>query len=221
MKKYAKAVVLLMLCLCLFWIKDSAKVQAASARSTYKKAITYYKKKKFTKANQVFRRLPRTVSDRKAGKLTAGMKRAYKRVVKSYRLDSGSLYSKKPLIWGYYLTDINKDKKPELLVKYGTCEADVRLRIYTYKNGRAKRVKTLYCSHSGFYYYPLGNGVLMLQGHMEYENLTLITMKNGRIKTKTLGQRQIKKSYVSPAYSLEGHISYSGGRRRIDLTPFK
>ena len=43
-------------------------------------------------------------------------------------------------IWAYYLTDIDNDRKVDLLVKAGSCEADVKLYFYQYKNARQWKV---------------------------------------------------------------------------------
>lgn len=214
--RLGKIGLLLLALLGVLWFPGDRQVYAASAKSSYKRAITYYKKKQYTKANKVFRRLPKNISDAKAGKRTAKMKKAYRRVLNAYSKD---MFGSKDYIWGYYLTDINKDNKPELLVKFGTCEADARLRIYTYKNGKAKRVKTIYCSHSGFYAYPVGNGVIMHQAHMGYETVSLITMVNGKVRIKSLGSRETS-NYTSFPYSLNAHVrSYSGGKVRLNYSP--
>lgn len=51
-------------------------------------------------------------------KMSSKMKKAYRKKVKSFNTN---MYSSKPYIWDYYLTDINKDAKAELLVKLADC----------------------------------------------------------------------------------------------------
>ncbi len=66
-------------------------------------------------------------------KMSKKQKAAYKKIVKKYGNSFSSTKLGKEYLWGYYLADLNKDKKAELLIKYGSCEADVITYIYTYK----------------------------------------------------------------------------------------
>ena len=69
----------------------------------------------------------------------------------------------------YLLYDIDKDGTPEMAVKYGTCEADYAGRIFTFRNGQALTVGEEFgLSHSSFYSYPDGNGIIVMQGHMGF-----------------------------------------------------
>ena len=49
-------------------------------------------------------------------KLSKKAKAAYKKVVKKYKIEFSS---NKEYLWGYYLVDMNGDKKAELLVQHG------------------------------------------------------------------------------------------------------
>ena len=49
---------------------------------------------------------------------------------------------------GYFLTDITGDGIPELWVKYGTCEADYMLDVYTYTKSGLRRILRTGASHA-------------------------------------------------------------------------
>ncbi len=70
---------------------------------------------------------------------------------------------------GFLVYDIDKDGTPELLIKYGTCEADFRGPIYTFRNGQAFQVgEDLFLGHASFYSDPNENGIILMHGHMGY-----------------------------------------------------
>ena len=127
-------------------------VQAANNGKQMEKAITSYKAGKYKAAKKYSKKLPVKANEACVKKMPKAMKKAYKKVVKSYKI-SGDVHMS-AYMWGYYLTDIDNDKKAELLVQYGSCEADVRLRVYKYENGAANMIGQVGCAHSGFFAYP-------------------------------------------------------------------
>lgn len=201
----------------------SVPASAASKTALYKKAISSYKKGKYSTAKKYFRKLPEKANESCVKKMPAKMKKAYLNTVKKYRIKMNM--SAKPYMWGYYLTDIDKDKKPELLVEYGTCEADVRTFVYTYKSGKAKKVGWFYSGHMGFFAYPAGNGVLLMQSHMGYESLSLIKLKNGKLTSTSIGKgRDTLKTGgdVRLPYLLDGHIRWDKNyNRSVDYKPLR
>jgi hypothetical protein len=198
--------------------------QAASSKSIYKQAVTYYKKGSYKKAQKLFSRLSADANEKCVSKMSSAMKKAYRNIVKKYRVNT-TLGSSTPYLWGYYLTDIDNDKKPELVVEYGTCEADVRTRIYTYKNGKAKKVGQFYSGHTSFYYYPSGKGMVLFSAHMGYESVKVLTLKNGKIQmTAWSSGRQVKtaEDYIELPYALDGHIRYdSNYNTTVDYSPLE
>ena len=115
----------------------------------------------------------RTTSKRSVS--TQNVKRAYIKKVNSlvgYEYD------------GYFLTDITGDGIPELWVKYGTCEADYMLDVYTYTSSGLKRILRTGAGHTGYYGYPNGKYVIAQMAHMGYEVLSRITYSGGKLHEK-------------------------------------
>lgn len=182
---------------------DSA---SASTKSNAEKMISNYKKGKYSVAKKYCKKLPKEASKKCIKKLSKKAKAAYRKMVKKYKLSSEN-YSDEYL-WGYYLVDLDGDKKAELLVQHGTCEADVRTEVYTYKGGKAKQVGTLYSGHTGYYAYPGRAGMIQQYGHMGYESVAVTTMKKGKLQTTPCGAREIKTDYFPFRQLLDGHIRY-------------
>ena len=114
----------------------SLSVQAATAKSdgqNMEKLLKYYGKNKISKAKKYNKKLNAYAKEACVKKMSSKMKKAYKKIVKKWPVDAptGTDY-----LWGYYLTDIDNDKKADLLVQVGTCEADARTHVYKYKNGK-------------------------------------------------------------------------------------
>lgn len=87
---------------------------------------------------------------------------------------------------GYFLTDITGDGIPELWVKYGTCEADYMLDVYTYTRSGLKRILHTGASHTGYYGTPNGNYVIAQNAHMGYEVHTRITYSRNKLREKII-----------------------------------
>lgn len=221
MRKKRKSFICAILAVLMFACLSGTPAQAASGKALYQKAVSYYKKGKYSPAGKCFSKLPEKANEACVKKMPAKMKKAYRDIVKKCRV-SYNLFNMKPYLWGYYLTDIDKDKAPELLIQYGTCEADVRMLVYTYKSGKAKKIGTFYCSHSGFYYFPLGNGLMVQKGHMGYEQLFLVQIKKNKLVSKEIGKGHEMQQYTPIPYCLDYHIKYdSNYNRRVDYSPLK
>lgn len=87
---------------------------------------------------------------------------------------------------GYFLTDITGDGVPELWVKYGTCEADYMLDVYTYSKSGLKRILRTGASHTGYYGEPNGDYVIAQNAHMGYEVHTRITYTGKKLREKVI-----------------------------------
>ena len=108
---------------------------------------------------------------------TQSAKRAYIKKVNSLAKYDGD---------GYFLTDITGDGTPELWVKYGTCEADYMLDVYTYGKTGLKRILHTGASHTGYYGEPNGNYVIAQNAHMGYEVHTRITYTGKKLREKVI-----------------------------------
>lgn len=67
----------------------------------------------------------------------------------------------------YALYDIDHNGTPELLIRYGTCEADSMIAVYSYRNNAlVKLADQLPGSHTSFGYDYKANQLVLIQGHM-------------------------------------------------------
>ena len=89
----------------------------------------------------------------------------------------------------HYITDIDKDGKAEFLLQIGTCEADYRLDVYQYKDGKAQAVGEVGFGHSWICQYPDHNGIVRVSQHMGAENLFVLSLENGKLKSTAVGER--------------------------------
>lgn len=100
---------------------------------------------------------------------------------------------------GYFLTDITGDGIPELWIKYGTCEADYMLDVYTYDNTGLRRILSTGAGHTGYEGYKDGNYVLAISAHMGYEVIHRISYSGKRLhETKTFESEDEMEDYIDP-----------------------
>ena len=104
----------------------------------------------------------------------------------------------------FFLFDITKDGIPELWTKYGSCEADYELHVFTYDNGRAREIYSAGASHTG--YCQGSDYILAVLGHMGYFRLTKITYDGRNVREKVTFEKEfgpdedypdIKEPYVT------------------------
>lgn len=213
MKKTVKKVCILALALVLA-LQPATAVQA-SAKSDIDNVLKNYKKGKISKAKKYNKKLSKKASKACIKKLSKKAKKAYLKAVKKYVFNGPSSSMKS--LWGYYLADMDGDKKAELLVKHGTCEADVKITVYKYKSGKAKKVGSFYSGHTTYYAYPGHAGVIAVTGHMGYESVQTITLKGGKLKTKSYGSRDLNRSggqdWFPFRQQLDNHVRYDSRYR--------
>lgn len=225
MKKAFQKVMVLILAVSLL-CNFSLSVQAATAKSdgqNMEKLLKYYGKNKISKAKKYNKKLNAYAKEACVKKMSSKMKKAYKKIVKKWPVDAptGTDY-----LWGYYLTDIDNDKKADLLVQVGTCEADARTHVYKYKNGKAVKIATIGSGHTSFHAYPNHKGVIFYSGHMGNECISVVTIKNGKVSEKTIGYRGVITEttcdWLDLKCVLKRHISYDANhKRKLDLGDLK
>lgn len=208
MKKIRISAIILVFTLLLSLTAEAYPVQAAK-EDKCQKILYMYKNKQYAKVKKMCKKLPKNANEKCVKNMPKKMKQAYLKKASSYR-DSDQGLSGQNYMWGYYLTDINNDNKAELLIEYGSCEADVRLIIYYYKNGKAKKVGTTYAGHCTYFAYPNRNGMIEALQHMGGENIRLVTLKNSNLKFKKIGGRMVKNvnQYIVFPYKLDNHRRY-------------
>ncbi len=201
-------------------------VQAqASAKSTYKKAVDYYKNERYKKANKLFKKLPENANEKCVKNMSKKVKSAYLKTVKNYAKKSKKNWPSGKYMWGYFLTDIDKDGKAELVIEYGHYEADVETYVYQYKNGKAKKIGYFPSAHMSFYYDPSGNGMTVFWGQMSCESIFTVKIKNGKLKYSVWGNgRDLLEShgeYMDLPYRLDSHSTYKSTGYKYDYSPLK
>lgn len=92
---------------------------------------------------------------------------------------------------GYYLYDINKDGIPELIVKFGTCEADYNGHCYTFDGEKTVFLEEVGLGHAGLYTDPENNGVIYVWGHMGYQYMERRSLEGNGLLMEELFEEDI------------------------------
>ena len=84
----------------------------------------------------------------------------------------------------YSLYDMDRDDVPELLLQYGTCEADFRIVIYTVRDNALKLISDdVGGGHTGFAYDYVANQLVLAHGHMGSGIMTWYDLdENGNLR---------------------------------------
>lgn len=170
-------------------LANNVNVFAASVSSDTKnieKVLKYYKKGQYKKAQKYNKKLSKIVKEKCVKKMPAKIKKAYRKIVKSYNTDN-SLGKK--YISGYYLTDIDNDSVAELIVRAGSSEAEARFYVYDWKKGKIKKIGSVEALHSEVYAYIGHKGFIIYGGLQQSEWIKTVTIKNGKLKVKKVGER--------------------------------
>lgn len=96
--------------------------------------------------------------------------------------DAGGNYS-----IDYALYDMDHNGTPELLLRYGTCEADYRIAVYTYRDGALVTLgDEIGGSHTSFGYDTKANQMVLIQGHMGAGDIVWYDLdENGALRELT------------------------------------
>ena len=162
----------------------------AAQKSTYKKILAAYKKNDMKKVRKLSKNLPAMANEKCVKKMKSKYKKASQKVIDKIGFFDGG---EQPASMYYGYSDVDKDGKPELIIRYGASEQGSTIRIYQYKGGKYKKVKGSADGwHTVIYNYTSGNG-LVLEDAMAtdkfYERVRLVTLKKGRMKTKVIRNR--------------------------------
>ena len=179
-------------------LANNVNVFAASVSSDTKnieKVLKYYKKGQYKKAQKYNKKLSKIVKEKCVKKMPAKIKKAYRKIVKSYNTDN-SLGKK--YISGYYLTDIDNDSVAELIVRAGSSEADARFYVYDWKKGKIKKIGSVEALHSEVYAY-IGHKGFIIYG--------------GELKVNIIGEREDADPHFGLRCGLDNHTLYTGGYR--------
>lgn len=120
----------------------------------------------------------------------------------------------------FALYDVDKDGVPELLVKYGECEADYYGVCYTFRDGEMVEAGEFGFSHSVLYTCPDRSAFLCHWGHMGYAELCEYAMEDGVLtEERVLFQEESMDGYTGPdeivpgAEWIETYFTKRGERR--------
>ena len=205
------------LILVLFAILITPMSPKASPTSNVKKMLSYYKKKKYAKADAIGKKCKGTEANEKKyrKKLSKKARKAYRKILQSYSIDS-SIMSLNAYLWNYFVKDLDGKGMPELCIYYGSCEADVRLRVYGFSKGKARFIDEEYCSHGAWCDYPGKKGVIYVYGHMGAQSVAVVTLKNNKLNFKSYGghtfgsyEKNRDYDYIEFPYRFPSHVIYS------------
>lgn len=192
---------------------------SASAGSNMEKVLYYYKKGNYKKANTYNKKLSKYAEESCVKKMSSKMKKAYKKILKGYRLNgSGKCLS------ALYFSDIDNDKKAEMLALYGTSYQDTVLRVYKYTKGTAKKVGQIGIGRSDtFLAYPDHKGILQVGAYHGGEYVGTLTIKGNKIKeTSIIGRQTGDRTAMSFRQKLRNYIKHTKkGAAYIDYSLLK
>ena len=190
--------------------------QAASASSNVTKMLNYYKNKEYAKADKIGKKYAKKLANEKKYRkqLSSKARKAYKKVLRSYSLYDSNHWTR-AYLWNYFVKDLDGKGMPELCIYYGSCEADVRLRVYGFNGGKAKMITQASLSHSSFSDYPGKKGVVCSYGHMGSQGVSVLTLKNKKISLKSYGGHNYASygknkayDYIDFPYNFPSHVEY-------------
>lgn len=188
----------------------AVKTQASDGKNMTK-TLKYFGEGKYKQAKKYNRKMNAVAKEPCIKKMSAKQKAAFKKTVRKWnKKQTSDGYS---YLLDYYLTDINNDKKADLLILKGTCSADTKLLVYMYKRGKAKKVGTTWAGNASFYAYPNHNGIVMHYAHMGWESIYKISLKKGKLKTKEIGSREAN-NYFNLRCDLKGFVTYDSNYNR-------
>lgn len=199
MKKTKRLITTLTLLIAAIFFINSANLPAgtvqAASKGTYRAILQAYRKNDYRKVQRLSKKLPKKANEKCARKLNAKYRKAAKKVTGKMRKWNGVENYISGLHW-YAFSDINKNGKPELIVKYGGVETDCSIWVYEYKGGKYKKAKgAIYDTwHPSLYNYTSGNGLVLQErpiSEYDCEIVTLVTLSKGRIKGKTVRERYL------------------------------
>lgn len=190
MKDVKKIIMVLVMALVFTGIYIKQPVTSyASDSSNVTKMLSAYKKHNYSTAEKYAKKIKSTKSDSSEVKMTASMTKAYVNVL---------LNTSKQYLWdGVYFVDMDGDNKAEMILPYGTCEADAVAYVYKYKSGKAVKVAQFGYGHTMLVNYPGHKGVICMMAHMGYEEIYTISLKNGKLSSTNYGHRNVSGNYLS------------------------
>lgn len=202
MKNFKKVLVVLVITLIfsiLYINKPAMSYSSESSNAT--KMLNYYRKQNYKAAQKYAKKLKNTKTDFSESKMSDDMIKAYVNVI---------LNTPKKYLWGgVYFVDMDGDNKSEMILPYGTCEADVVAHVYKYKRGKTKKVGEFNFGHTLIANYPGHKGVICMTTHMGYEEVSKVYLKNKKIKQTNYGYRYVDNGKYLNLKPLNNHLTFN------------
>lgn len=173
-----------------FAFLSTQPVWAASEKSDAKNmelTLKYISRKNLNKARKYNQKLSTTASEKCNLKMSKKMKKAYLKIVKRYPVKG---FGERTVLRDYYLTDIDNDKKTDLLIVIGSCESNSRLVVYRYKQGKAVKAGSIDACHTSYRAYPNHKGVVEVFGMHGRMTISILTLKKNKLIRKELGSME-------------------------------
>lgn len=137
-----------------------------------------------------------------------GWQNAYYNKIKDAKAIGGGAWNSKSPAYCYYVYDIDNNGVPELFIKYGTCEADYSIEIYTYEDS-LKLIKKSGAAHQAYYSIP-GTGMLVWWAHMGDSSISKLTLSGGELKSESVSSETTTGEYKKPSDFYAGATSFDG-----------
>lgn len=116
-------------------------------------------------------------------------------------------------IWpmsGYYLYDMDKDDIPELIVAFGSGEADALGHIYTFDGEKAIFAGETGLGHTDLYTSPDGDGLIQYWAHMGSISVSRITLEGKELLSATLLTKNMDDNTDTDYVSVEEIVPGAG-----------
>ncbi len=189
----------------------SAFASDKSDGAVMKKVLLAFKSGDYAQAQEYAGKLPRYAKEQCVKNMSKKMKKAYKKVLKSYKpkLVSSSWGIKRyDCVTAYYLTDVNNDGIADLLITYGST-IHCKLYIYTFKAGKAVKIHESNISDDrAIYAYPAHKGIVYQDAKQGGESLIVLKFSKKKQKETIYGSRYTS-SYLDLGLRLDRHTRYS------------
>jgi hypothetical protein len=178
--------------LCLAFVLVSGDVNAKN--TTMDDVLNAYKNGDFKTAEKLAKSLPKTYTDPSVKKLGKKAKTAYKKLLKKQNANE------------YYFIDLDQDGSPEMAYTAGSCEANMKLNVVSYNKKIVNR-GSVSCGEMYFAADPTSHRIVYEYGHMGYEMVGTMALKNGKIKATKLNTRENTNDYLELPYVLNNHLN--------------
>ena len=180
-----KRIVCIALTAIIAFVTIFSNASVSEAKSSYNTDMANYlkafKSEDYAKAAKLAKKLKKT-KDTTYKKMSKKQKDAYKKVFKKYSTKENS----KNHIQCYMLTDMDGDKNAELIVKNGSNEANMKIYVYTFKKGKAKKIGSIGVGLEFFIVYP-GKGLVYSAYHNGIRFVGVIKISKGSLVKKSYG----------------------------------